>query len=1023
MASLRWFIMLGSALFMLPENGPGEGAVHWSIYKTTDGLAESAYNSLSLTPQGQLLAINVNSPVASALDGYSVRNFSFPFKSIERVSESPGGQLWAACPGKLFEQRNGVWAEHSLVDIVHQTSLKSLGDFVPELLAVRQSSVILLFPDCVVEFSDARPGRPETTVICSAAQLAMGQFTGMALSSDGALWICGEHGSAKAAALARNLTPAITWQIFRLPATERLGNLSTPEPDDEGGVTFIAESSENHSKVAVTLDGNQWLVRASGAENFFCAWRGPNRTFWAASRQSLFQWDDAHSNWVENQEFSPGQIFDATPQPDGSFWLSIPGELIRGSAPLWESPETIPGVDSPVQSAVEDSQNRLCFVADRNFYILANGATRPSEIPLPADPSPNDALYPLQNGAVLLRVGDALFDLPPGDRSFKPLESTKGAPAVPLGILADGNVCLYQPAKSSFNEFDGVVVHPMEGAPPMDRSGEKLVTLFVAQNGGIWIGGNRILWRQNNHWRSVESTDQPGPKSAVAFAQMIDGTILCATLNEIWAFTDNKGWTLLQSGFNHIYGLMLSHDNSMWVASNGGLFRFYKGAWLENGAAEDLPDGPVRAVCEDQLGRVWAATIRGLRVFYPEAHPDPPRTFVRRLGGKGNFLSEGNALDLLLEGHDKWKFTSPQRLLYSYQLDTTGWSPFQNSTTISFPSLGAGRHTFQVLAIDTAGNVESSPTLLDFTVTVPWFKDPRLWVISILGLGIAGFFGAVALNRHRQLLRSHAAVERKVAERSRELEIATRELLHSQKMNALGTLAAGIAHDFNNILSIIKGSAQIIEDNLDSPEKIRTRVNRINTLVQQGAEIVDAMLGFSRNAEALSAPSDLNAIVADTLKLLGDRFLRTVQVKFEPTEKLPEVLAPRELIQQILLNFIFNAAEAMTTRKEITVVTGVADKLPSDIFLSPGPGPPFVLVSVRDVGTGIAPEIMSRIFEPFFTTKALSARRGTGLGLSMVYEMARKMGAGLAVQSVTGGGSTFTLILPVSKQAQLVKTL
>jgi signal transduction histidine kinase len=284
------------------------------------------------------------------------------------------------------------------------------------------------------------------------------------------------------------------------------------------------------------------------------------------------------------------------------------------------------------------------------------------------------------------------------------------------------------------------------------------------------------------------------------------------------------------------------------------------------------------------------------------------------------------------------------------------------------------------------------------------------------GLMVAVFFAAVAWNRHRQLVRSHAVVERKIAERTRELEIATRELLHSQKMNALGTLAAGIAHDFNNILSIIKGSAQIIEDNTDKPEKIRTRLDRIKTVVQQGAEIVDAMLGFSRGSDEPAARCDINAVVAGTLKLLGDRFLREVEVKFERAENPPEIFARKEFIQQILLNFIFNAAEAMSGRKEITLATRVADKLPPDIFLAPASAAAYVLISVRDCGSGIAPEIMTRIFEPFFTTKALSARRGTGLGLSMVYELAKKMGAGLSVQSVPDRGSTFILILPVSHE-------
>ncbi|HEX3626544.1 MAG TPA: two-component regulator propeller domain-containing protein [Verrucomicrobiae bacterium] len=84
---------------------------------------------------------------------------------------------------------------------------------------------------------------------------------------------------------------------------------------------------------------------------------------------------------------------------------------------------------------------------------------------------------------------------------------------------------------------------------------------------------------------------------------------------------------------------MRSHDGSIWVASNGGLFRFYNGAWLENAAGGDLPDGPVHAIFEDEHSRLWAATADGLRVFHREADAGPPKTFLRSAGGEGGQLS------------------------------------------------------------------------------------------------------------------------------------------------------------------------------------------------------------------------------------------------------------------------------------------------------------------------------------------------------------------------------------------------
>ena len=206
---------------------------------------------------------------------------------------------------------------------------------------------------------------------------------------------------------------------------------------------------------------------------------------------------------------------------------------------------------------------------------------------------------------------------------------------------------------------------------------------------------------------------------------------------------------------------------------------------------------------------------------------------------------------------------------------------------------------------------------------------------------MALFFAGLAFNRHRQLLRSYAEVERKVAQRTQELEVANRQLLHSQKMNALGTLAAGIAHDFNNILSIIKGSAQIIEDNLDNPGQSPHARGPHQDRRRAGRRASSKPCSASAASPTEPpAPCDLNAVLDDTVKLLGDRFLREVQVTFERAPALPEVTCSKDFIQQVLLNFIFNAAESMNERKQIVLATRPLDKLPASPVLDARAGGP-----------------------------------------------------------------------------------
>ena len=540
---------------------------------------------------------------------------------------------------------------------------------------------------------------------------------------------------------------------------------------------------------------------------------------------------------------------------------------------------------------------------------------------------------------------------------------------------------------------------------------------FTTPTGDLWLGGSfGTAWR-HDRWTIFPGSAPDAPKNVRHFIELGNGQVWCASPDKVWSF-NGQTWSAVRGGFNHIAGLICARDGSVWIASADGVTRHFQGHWVQNGIEEGLNSNTVEALFEDARGVLWAGTKQGWQAFHPEADADPPRTLLVPAPGTKQNIPEDGAITLNFLGADKWQITPPSRLLFSHRLDEGEWSMFDSETNVTFSDLPAGKHYFQVRAMDRAGNIEAEPAHWEFAVVPPWYEEGRLVLIAGLGGGAALFFAGLAYKRHRQLQHSYAQVEQQVADRTRQLEMAGRELLQSQKMRALGTLAAGIAHDFNNILSIIKGSAQIIEDNPGNLEKIRTRTSRIKTMVDQGSAVVQAMLGFSRSGDEILEPSELNPMVENTLKLLGDRFLREVEIRFEGGLDLPPARASQSLVQQILLNFIFNAAEAMEGRKKIVIATAPAMLLPNVMALPPGPAVGHVAISVRDFGCGIAPENLPRVFEPFFTTKALSTRRGTGLGLSIAYELAKKMEAGLAVESAPGKGSVFSLILPVAPAAK-----
>ena len=1022
MRSAGLLLLAGAALVALPGTLPAQRAGNWRIYRTTDGLPESACSSVTLGAQGRVVVQHPNAALISELDGYSLNSVPAAEGGTGRAYESPGGQLWCVVPEGLREFQDGTWLLHRVPEIAEQFRGRTQPPVIP-LWPIRQGLVLFLLPDRLMELTSdaANPARVET--LRTAAQSGLERFNGMDAAADGGLWVAGTRGLAKAPGPLRNLKADTEWRDYPLPEALGVHNLRGPHDAGVAGVSALGDSSTNEQPALVAFDGQTWSTHTTGSDRVRQAWRGSDKTCWATTPDALLQWDMDQPEVIENEDVSARQYFDAAVERGGAFWLATSDGLVRYAPMAWRTPGSVRGLNSLIHCLATDQQGRLWFVAGGALHSLLN--ERRAEHPLSSRASralsSARALYALKNGNLLLESGDGLLQFQPGLDRLRPLDGEASTePSRVLGVLKEGDVLLqrFQPAKTELAVYDGSAFVPFPYPSPDRAIGANLSCLLVTQSGDVWASGELgTAWYHEQKWRSFVSTDNSTPQAALGFVEMAEGKIWCAAQDRIWEF-DGHNWSAIRRGFDRIHAFLRSRrDGSVWVASNNGLHRFApSGTWVENGQEEGLAANSIRCLGEDSSGRLWAGTAHGLSLYYPDADTDPPKTQIEPLPETEKKILEGRTVTLIFSSQDKWKYTSRSRLLYSYRLDTHDWSAFQDGSSVSFPDLPAGKHYFEVRAMDRNCNVEPKAAQLEFVIALPWYREKRLVLISAAGLAAVLFFAGLAFNRHHQLRLSYAEVEKQIAQRTRELERANRELLHSQKMNALGALAAGIAHDFNNILSIVKGSAQIIEDNLENPEKIRTRVDRIKTVVEQGAGIVKAMLGFSRDSGEEAASCDLNTAVEDTIKLLGDRFLREVQVRFEPGLDSPEVACSKDFVQQILLNFVFNAAESMAERKDVVITTSPIEKAPKSLVLAPGGPAPYAAVSVQDHGCGIPPENLPRIFEPFFTTKALSARRGTGLGLSMVYELAKKMGAGLAVESVVGEGSVFTLILPLERQ-------
>ncbi|MGE5174255.1 MAG: PAS domain S-box protein, partial [Betaproteobacteria bacterium] len=238
-------------------------------------------------------------------------------------------------------------------------------------------------------------------------------------------------------------------------------------------------------------------------------------------------------------------------------------------------------------------------------------------------------------------------------------------------------------------------------------------------------------------------------------------------------------------------------------------------------------------------------------------------------------------------------------------------------------------------------------------------------------------------------------------------------LFQSQKMESVGVLAGGIAHDFNNVLTAILGHTGIIRRSTSLDERSTRSLGVIEDASRRAGRMIAKLLGFARQNKYEITPLNLNDVVYDTVKLLEQVIDKRISLSVELDNKLPLIKGNINQMEQIIMNFIVNARDAMPNGGRIAVKTSartvVKGLLNAPYYVPPGE---YVQLIVSDSGTGIPEEVVDKIFEPFFTTKEQG--KGTGLGLSMVYGAVKEHQGYLSVQSTLGVGSIFTVYLPAS---------
>jgi signal transduction histidine kinase len=378
-----------------------------------------------------------------------------------------------------------------------------------------------------------------------------------------------------------------------------------------------------------------------------------------------------------------------------------------------------------------------------------------------------------------------------------------------------------------------------------------------------------------------------------------------------------------------------------------------------------------------------------------------------------------------------------EKLTYRFILDgeDEDWTYAEKTTkTKNYYNLKPGQYTFKVSARG-FNNEWSTPATLAFKINPPWWQT--WWAYLLFGLLFVGAVWSFVSYRSRWLKKENRILEESVAHRTSqlknkidELKATQSQLIQSEKMASLGELTAGIAHEIQNPLNFVNNfsevNTELIEEMQEEIKKgdyeeviaiskdIKDNQQKINHHGRRADAIVKGMLQHSRSSSNEKEPSNINAI-ADEYFRLAYHGLRAKDKSFNATlntdfdETIGKINIVPQDVGRVILNLITNAFHAVIEKKKLEKEKQDSTFKPT-VWVTTKRKGTTVYVSIRDNGNGVPEKVKDKIFQPFFTTKA--SGQGTGLGLSLSYDIIKTHGGELILETEPGKGSTFTITLP-----------